>query len=105
MKLSIVPQGFESNRKSNDLKLVPQSFKIEEGFESNRKVNKLNLDIQDSAISETHIYMKSEMWIGKNADIFTEKEIWLYNYEEQKNYIKEIEFTPGIERIFLEIIM
>ena len=52
----------------------------------------------------THVYMKPEMWIGANADIFIEEEIWLYNFEESKIYNNIIKYVPGIERIFMEIL-
>lgn len=116
MKLSIVPQGFESNSTSNGtklkLKLKPQT-EFEGGWDQETpKITKLSLKPQyqgptaaDTKLytPRTHVYNKPEMWMGANADIFIEEETWLYNTEERKIYKKIIRYVPGVERIYIEI--
>ena len=122
MKLSIISQGFESNSKSNGtkLKLTPE---YEGGWDSiEPKISKLKLKSKFNIEGEpkplyqgptaadtilytprTHVYKRPEMWMGANADIFIEEEIWLYNTRENKIYKKIIRYVPGVERIFIEI--
>ena len=132
MKLSVVPQGFESKQISNGTKLKPQ-LKFEGGFDSvetpqsitklklgkgyseneEPKFTKLNTKPQyqgptaaDTKLytPRTHVYNKPEMWMGANADIFIDEETWLYDTETQKIYKKNIRYVPGVERIFIEIL-
>ena len=50
----------------------------------------------------THIYKKPDMYIG--ADDKVSREEWIYNFETKKIENKIIDFVPGCERIYLEIL-
>jgi DNA topoisomerase-2 len=116
MKLSIVPQDSKST--GTKLKLVSNLQKapnldFDKGFDSNEPtIMKLKLKPQyqgptaaDTKLytPRTHVYMKPEMWMGANADIFIEEETWLFDTKTQKIYKKMINYVPGVERIFIEI--
>lgn len=49
-----------------------------------------------------HVYMKPDTYIG--ADERVEREEWLYDFNSKKMFNKVIDFVPGCERIFLEIL-
>lgn len=114
MKLSIkkpVVQGFESDK---EVSLSSKPIKLNIGGKaSNGTVTNLNSKPQyqgrtaaDTKLytPRTHVYNKPEMWIGMNADIFIEEEMWLYNLEDPKIYKEVIRYVPGVERIFMEIL-
>lgn len=116
MKLSIVPQGFDSNSevKASGAKLRLQPSSEGGSGSSEPKITKLKLipkpQYQGPTAADTilytprtHVYKRPEMWMGANADIFIEEETWLYDTETLKIYKKMINYVPGVERIFIEI--
>ena len=50
----------------------------------------------------THVYMKPDMYIGSVVPM--NRTDWLYDYTNKKMISTNIDFVPGAERIFLEIL-
>lgn len=103
LKINNNPKGFESRGEVNNTAAVPK-LKLKLG-------NKQAVQYQGRTAADTklwtprtHVYNRPEMYIGANADILVDQEMWLYNTEEKKIYKAMIKFVPGIERIFLEIL-
>lgn len=50
----------------------------------------------------THVYLKPDTYIGSDERV--EREVWIYNFDSKKMVKKNIDFVPGCERIYLEIL-
>lgn len=50
----------------------------------------------------THVYMKPDMYIGTDEKVTREE--WLYDFNNKKMFKYNIDFVPGCERLFLEIL-
>ena len=59
-------------------------------------------DIYKQYDQRTHVYMKPDMYIGSDERVVREE--WLYDLEAQKMVNSTIDFTPGCERLYLEIL-
>ena len=101
MKLSIVPQDFDSNKDLN------KGTKLKLQNSEEPKITKLKLNPKpqyqgptaaDTILytPRTHVYKRPEMWMGANADIFIEEETWLYDTEALKIYKKMINNRPKL---------
>jgi DNA topoisomerase-2 len=49
-----------------------------------------------------HVYKKTDMYIGSDEKVLREE--WLYNIETKQMLTGNIDFTPGCERIYMEIL-
>lgn len=50
----------------------------------------------------THVYMKPDMYI--TTDERVQREVWLYDIQNRRMVMVTIDFVPGCERLFLEIL-
>ena len=50
----------------------------------------------------THVYMRPGMYIGLDEKLT--RDDWLFDINTRQMHIKEIDFVPGCERVFLEIL-
>ena len=70
---------------------------------SNKKsVNYPTADAYKQYDHRTHVYMKPDMYIGADTKVLREE--WLFDILNNKMFTSQVDFVPGLERIFLEIL-
>jgi len=93
-----VGSGSEGSKSGNSSPLSERKG----GKEGQREIVYPTAEAYKQYDQRTHVYMKPDMYIGTDEKVI--REAWVYDRENKKMVNKTIDFVPGCERLFLEIL-